>query len=364
MNSCRSGITRQSQNYRLFNPRSLAEVLLLGEYWRNSGLLDRLQTQVKVQRGRMGHYEVCDFVLLLLAYAVSGLPTLKAFFAELQSVKAVVMGMWQRQECPVASSLSRFLADIDSAALEQLRTLFESDLREHGVQGEQMGGLVDRSGQRFWLFDVDGTHRAARQRSLANAAVYPSARRRTFAATDKGYLGRRRGEVTRTRSTVAQAHTSEWLGTFGAAGNGTPTKDLHRVCETIGQYLHHHRLPGKQAMVRLDGFYGTPALISVLQQYQLGYLLRSKDYALLQHSAIQTKLNATSAQLWSHPEAHGVREVFDLGFIEDAWAGYTQPFRLLVVRTPVDSKRSHRVGKRMGDWVYERYLSRCYLAAR
>jgi hypothetical protein len=61
-------------------PSWLAEVLLLGEYWRRTGLLDRLRTDVKVNRGRMGQYEVCDFVLLLLAYAVSGVETLQRFF--------------------------------------------------------------------------------------------------------------------------------------------------------------------------------------------------------------------------------------------------------------------------------------------
>jgi len=57
-------------------PAWLGEVLLLGEYWRRSGLLECLRNQVQVNRGRMGDYEVSDFVLLLLAYAVSGLNTL------------------------------------------------------------------------------------------------------------------------------------------------------------------------------------------------------------------------------------------------------------------------------------------------
>jgi hypothetical protein len=51
----------------------------------------------------------------------------------------------------------------------------------------------------------------------------------------KGYRGRGRGEVTRTRSTVSLSHASEWLGTFGAAGNGTPGEDLERICGGIGR---------------------------------------------------------------------------------------------------------------------------------
>ncbi len=114
-------------------PNWLAEALLVGQYWNQSGLLKQLQQQVRVSRGRMGRYEVCDFVLLLLAYAVSGLETLKLFFEQLESVKPVLMPVWKREQCPVAATLSRFLADVDEQAVEQLRSLFEADLLERPI---------------------------------------------------------------------------------------------------------------------------------------------------------------------------------------------------------------------------------------
>ncbi|MBD2095721.1 hypothetical protein H6F90_11210 [Trichocoleus sp. FACHB-591] len=164
-------------------------------------------------------------------------------------------------------------------------------------------------------------------------------------------------EATRTRSSVAQAHTSEWLGTFGAPGNGTAGADLQRACGIIGHYLQHHQLPGQAAIVRLDGYYGTPGFVNQIQQHQLGYLLRCRDYQLLRHQAIQTRLQETPAQQWSHPECHQVREVFDLGFVEDTWAGYSLPVCLIVMRTPSLSERKHRVGKLMGDFVYELFIT-------
>lgn len=339
------------------SPPWLAEVLLLGEYWRRTGLLDRLRTEVKVNRGRMGQYEVGDFVLLLLAYAVSGMATLQQFFEQLESVKSVLMSVWQRQQCPVASTLSRFLSDINPTALEQLRTLFESDLLVHGFEPAQSGGLVDRAGKEFWVFDVDGTHQTTRQRSLPTTEAYPELHRRSQAATAKGYIGRGRGEVTRTRSTVSLSHTSEWLGTFGAVGNGTPGEDLERICGVIGHYLQQHQRPGTDAMIRLDGYYGLPPFVNQLQHHQFGYILRCRDYGLLQHSALQTRLQATPKQDWTHPESHQVREVFDVGLIEDGWAGYTDPIRLIVVRTPHDPKRAHRIGKRIGDFIYELFIT-------
>ncbi|MBD1857650.1 MULTISPECIES: hypothetical protein [Leptolyngbya] len=115
-------------------PTWLAEALLVGQYWNQSGLLEQLQQQVRVSRGRMGQYEVCDFVLLLLAYAVSGVETLKLFFEQLESVKPVLMSVWKRAKCPVAATLSRFLADVDESAVEQLRSLFEMDLLVHPIE--------------------------------------------------------------------------------------------------------------------------------------------------------------------------------------------------------------------------------------
>lgn len=346
-----------TEQVNLALPPWLAEVLLLGEYWRRTGLLDRLQTQVKVNRGRMGQYEVCDFVLILLAYAVSGLATLQSFFEQLESVKPVLMSVWQRQRCPVASTLSRFLGDIDARALEQLRTLFEADLLAHGFNPPQTGGLVDRVGHQFWVFDLDGTHQAARQRTLVQTSSYPEARRRTQAATAPGYSGRKRGELTRTRSALSLTHTSEWLGSFGAAGNGTPGEDLERACGMIGHYLHQHKLAATQAIVRLDGYYGLPRFVNQIQQHQFGYLLRSRDYALLQHGALQARLQATPKQTWTHPESHQVREVFDVGFVDDSWVAYSQPIRLIVVRTAHNPNRRHRIGKRIGDFIYELFIT-------
>ncbi len=109
-------------------PNWLSESILLGKYWIESGLLERLQQQVRVKRGRMGDYEVCDFVLLLLAYAVSGEKTLAKFFETQGPVRFLLMAVWGRNKSPVSSTLSRFLEAIDDCSLEQLRTLFEQDL--------------------------------------------------------------------------------------------------------------------------------------------------------------------------------------------------------------------------------------------
>jgi hypothetical protein len=109
-------------------PEWLGEAVLLGQYWLESGLVGRLEEEVRVVRGRMGQYEVADFVLMLNSYAVSGERTLSEFYKSIAPVKEVLMGVWGRRRCPSASSLSRFLAAVEAKAVEGLREMFEMDL--------------------------------------------------------------------------------------------------------------------------------------------------------------------------------------------------------------------------------------------
>lgn len=78
------------------------------------------------QPERMGQYEVCDFVLLFLAYVVSGESSLAVFFQSLSPVKHLLMAMWVCACCPVVSTLS--LEAVEDSALENLCQLFKQNL--------------------------------------------------------------------------------------------------------------------------------------------------------------------------------------------------------------------------------------------
>jgi hypothetical protein len=67
---------------------------------------------------------------------------------------------------------------------------------------ETIGGIWDRQGRRYMVFDVDATRQAARQRALPCPAELPAAQRRLDAVCAPGYTGRKRGEVVRTRTTA------------------------------------------------------------------------------------------------------------------------------------------------------------------
>lgn len=47
-------------------PPWFGEAMLFGKYWLDSGLVGYLEEEIRVDRGRMGQYEMMDFVLGLI----------------------------------------------------------------------------------------------------------------------------------------------------------------------------------------------------------------------------------------------------------------------------------------------------------
>ncbi len=201
-------------------PNWFGEIALLAQHWKQQGVLTAIEDQVRFARRRFGTYEVIDFVVMLLGYACSGERTLEEYSERVQPFKTALMGLFGRAELPHRSTLSRFLAVLNEKVVETLRRLFVADLLARPASPEGIGGLGDRQGQPGVVFDVDGSRQAARQRALPQPDDRPAAQRRLVPVCQPGYLGRKRGEVVRTRTTVAHSHTHQWLGTFGGAGNG------------------------------------------------------------------------------------------------------------------------------------------------
>src|SRR5687767_994392 len=101
-------------------PPWFAELILLTRHFTQRGTLTAIAEQVRLARGRAGHYDVIDFVALLLGYALSGEPTLAAFFERLRPFAGPFMALFGRDQMPHRSTLSRFLADVDVACLKAL----------------------------------------------------------------------------------------------------------------------------------------------------------------------------------------------------------------------------------------------------
>ena len=342
-------------------PAWFAEVTLLARLLTQRGIFAAVCEHVHLARGRAGHYEVIDFVAVLFGYAISGEPTLAAFFERLAPFARPFMALFEREQLPHRSSLSRFLADMDEPCLQALRSLFEQDCFQHGFSQEQIGGLCDRAGERLVIIDVDATRQAARQRALTTQPEYPAPRRRLDEVCAPGYLGRKRGEVGRSRTTLLQAHTQQWLGTFSGAGNGDYVAELVAACRVVTQYLHSKDIPLIQGLVRLDGLYGNASVLIRVQQAGLGFLTRGRDYQLLTHPRVLARLATPCDCELVHPATGVRREVFEVGYLSD-WLDplFKHELRCRVIVTrrmaPAPPERV-TVGKQRGDFVYELFLT-------
>ncbi len=198
-------------------PPWFGEVAIMAHHLTLLGTLSAIEERVRFARRRFGHYDVIDFVSVLIGYALSSEPTLETFYDRLLPFAAPFMALFGRDRLPHRSTLSRFLAALDQTTVESLRAIFLQDLVSRPLTQESSarGGLWDRQGTHWLIFDVDGTRQAARQRALPHTSDLPLAHRRLDKACAPGYQGRKRGEVVRTRTTVLQAHTHQWAGLCG-----------------------------------------------------------------------------------------------------------------------------------------------------
>src|SRR5258706_3839185 len=264
-------------------PAWFAEVVIIAGYLEKKGQLEAFAHQVRLVRGRFGIYEPIDFLALLIGYAISGERTLADFFERVEPFESAFMALFGRRCLPHRSSLSRFLAAVDRPCLEAFRTLFEQQSFAEGWTTETIGGIFDRQGRRFIVFDVDATRQAARQRPLPCDAALPAARRPLDAVCAPGYTGRKRGEVVRTRTTALQIHTRQWVGTYAGKGNGDYRGELACALRAITTYLKQFAFLPQMALVRLDGQYGAAAVITQLILAGVLFVTRSRSYQLLEH---------------------------------------------------------------------------------
>lgn len=109
-------------------PSWFGEVAAFAQVLEHTGILNAIQEQVRFARARFGHYDVIDFFVVLIGYAVSGEPTLLAFYERLLPFAEPFMALFGRNQLPHRSTLSRFLPALDQANVEALRTLFQHDL--------------------------------------------------------------------------------------------------------------------------------------------------------------------------------------------------------------------------------------------
>ena len=128
-------------------PLWFGEVAVIAHTLRHLDVLETIEERVRFARRRFGHYDLIDFVVVLLRYTISGERTLEAFYESVHPYASSFMALFGRERLPHRSTLSRFLAALNQTAVEALRTAFLEDLIARPLEkGEKPGGLWDRQG--------------------------------------------------------------------------------------------------------------------------------------------------------------------------------------------------------------------------
>jgi hypothetical protein len=124
-------------------PAWFGEVALIAHTLTRLGVLSDISERVRFARKRFGTYEVIDFVVMLMGYAISGEPTLKAYYERVQPFAPAFMALFGRSRLPhrataLVASLphwTRLLWKHYAACSSTMRSLAWDQRRAWGVCG-------------------------------------------------------------------------------------------------------------------------------------------------------------------------------------------------------------------------------------
>ena len=145
------------------------------------------------------------------------------------------------------------------------------------------------------------------------------------------------------------------MGIFGGSGNGDYREALKRALQVITRYATTHKLLPSQILVRVDGLYGNAAVIRDVLDTHLGFIGRSRDYALLDVASVQAVVACPPVEVCTHPESGAVRSLYDCPEVPLSAGG--PRVRLIVASHPATST-STSIGKKRGGLVYELFVTR------
>ena len=264
-------------------PAWFAEVTLLAHHLRRQGILDALCDQVHLARGRMGQYEVIDFLgrALWLCYQRRADP------------RGVFSSVWPPLPVPSWRSLA------GSGCLTAARSLASSPLSMSRVC-KRCEPSLSRTASRMnsrqehvrWLVGSQGAA-AGDHRCRCHATSGPPARPGHQPRVPHPQAAAARRSVPRAHRAQAwrsRAHPHHHLaGPHPAVAGHLPGSGQWRLrgraeaaCQVVTQYLQQ-RSAARKGCCGLDGLYGNASVLIRIQQAGLGFLTRAKEYQLLTH---------------------------------------------------------------------------------
>jgi hypothetical protein len=159
--------------------------------------------------------------------------------------------------------------------------------------------------------------------------------------------------VVRTRTTIAQAQSYQWPGSFGNWGNGHYREELRKSLSVIRCSLTVYQLEPSRTLLWLDGQYGTGAVLSDVAEVAL--VTRGKEYSVLDHPLLQARLHLPPDQFQQRPESQMVRSLDDCPQIPVGPDG--AQCRVIVATHPA-GKKKNPVGVTRAGVVYELFFTK------
>jgi hypothetical protein len=138
-----------------------------------------------------------------------------------------------------------------------------------------------------------------------------------------------------------------------AARNGRYRTELRQGLAAITRYLAAYQLPQARALLRLDGQYGTGAVLADLAF--VAFVTRGKDYSVLDHPQVQARLHLPPDQLQQRPESQLVRSLYDCAEIP---VGSEGVLCRVVVATHPEGKKKSPIGVTRAGIVYELFFTK------
>jgi hypothetical protein len=128
--------------------------------------------------------------------------------------------------------------------------------------------------------------------------------------------------------------------------------ELRQALTAITRYLTAHHLPQERTLLRLDGQYGTGAVLSDVGGF--AFVTRGKDYTVLDHPLVQARLHLPPDLSQQRPESQMVRSLYDCPEVPVGPEGVL--CRVVVATHPEGSKKSP-VGVTRSGVVYELFFT-------
>ena len=133
---------------------------------------------------------------------------------------------------------------------------------------------------------------------------------------------------------------------------GARRVELRKGLAALARYLAASQLPQARTLLRLDGQYGTGAVLADLGGF--AFVTRGKEYTVLDHPLVQARLHLPPDQFQQRPESQTVRSLYDCPQVPVG--PESVPCRV-VVATHQASKKKSPVGLTRAGIVYELFFT-------